>query len=329
MDWGNKKVLVTGAGGFIGSHLTERLVKEGAKVRAFVHYNSRNDWGLLEFLPKEILQEIEIFSGDIQDPFAVRKAVKGCEIVFHLASLIAIPYSYIAPQSFVSTNVLGAVNVMEACLKEGVEKVIHTSTSETYGTAQYVPIDERHPLQGQSPYSASKIGADKIAESYYLSFNLPVAIIRPFNTYGPRQSARAVIPTIIIQLLTNNQVKLGDLTPTRDLNYIEDTVEGFLKIATVPEAIGEVINIGSGSEISIGDLAYKIMRIMGKEVPIVTEEIRKRPEKSEVRRLVADNSKAYKILGWKPKFPLEEGLKRTISWIEKHLDKYKPNIYNL
>ncbi len=329
MTWTGKKVLVTGAGGFIGSHLTERLVKEGAKVRAFVHYNSRNDWGLLELLPKEILQEIEIFSGDIQDPFAVHKAVKGCEIVFHLASLIAIPYSYIAPQSFVSTNVLGTVNVMEACLKEGVERVVHTSTSETYGTAQYVPIDERHPLQGQSPYSASKIGADKIAESYYLSFNLPVAIIRPFNTYGPRQSARAVIPTIITQLLTNNQVKLGDLTPTRDLNYVEDTVDGFLKMATVPEAIGEVINIGSGKEISIGDLAHKIMQIMGKKVPIVTEEIRKRPEKSEVRRLVADNSKAHKILGWKPMFSLEDGLKRTISWIEKHLDKYKPNIYNL
>ena len=329
MNWSSKRVLVTGAGGFIGSHLTERLVKEGAKVRAFIHYNSRNDWGLLELLPKDILQEIEIFSGDIQDPFAVRKAVKGCHIVFHLASLIAIPYSYIAPQSFVSTNVLGAVNVMEACLKEGVERVVHTSTSEVYGTARYVPIDENHPLQGQSPYSASKIGADKIAESYYRSFDLPVAIIRPFNTYGPRQSARAIIPTIITQLLTSDQLKLGDLTPTRDLNYVEDTVEGFLKMATVPEAIGEVINIGSGKEISIGDLAYKIMQIMGKNVPIVTEEIRKRPEKSEVKRLLADNSKAHKLLSWKPKFSLEEGLKCTIAWVEKFLDRYKADIYNL
>ena len=329
MSWFNKRVLVTGAGGFIGSHLTERLVKEGAKVRAFVHYNSRNDWGLLELLPKDILKEIEVFSGDIQDPFAVHKAVKGCEIVFHLASLIAIPYSYIAPQSFVSTNVLGAVNVMEACLKEGIERVIHTSTSEVYGTALYIPIDEKHPLQGQSPYSASKIGADKIAESYYLSFNLPVAIIRPFNTYGPRQSARAIIPNIITQLLTHNCIKLGNLSPTRDLNYVEDVVEGFLKMANASKVIGEVVNIGSGKEISIRDLAHKIMQIIGKEVPIITEEIRKRPEKSEVRRLLADNSKARKILGWKPRFSLEEGLKRTITWIEKHMDKYKPSIYNL
>jgi len=329
VSWFNKRVLVTGAGGFIGSHLTERLVKEGAKVRAFVHYNSRNDWGLLELLPKDILKEIEVFSGDIQDPFAVHKAVKGCEIVFHLASLIAIPYSYIAPQSFVSTNVLGAVNVMEACLKEGIERVIHTSTSEVYGTALYIPIDEKHPLQGQSPYSASKIGADKIAESYYLSFNLPVAIIRPFNTYGPRQSARAIIPTIITQLLTHNCIKLGNLSPTRDLNYVEDVVEGFLKMANASKVIGEVVNIGSGKEISIRDLAHKIMQIIGKEVPIITEEIRKRPEKSEVRRLLADNSKARKILGWKPRFSLEEGLKRTITWIEKHMDKYKPSVYNL
>ena len=329
MNWSNKRVLVTGAGGFIGSHLTERLVKEGAKVRAFVHYNSRNDWGLLELLSKDILQEIEIFSGDIQDSFAVCKAVKGCHIVFHLASLIAIPYSYIAPQSFVSTNVLGAVNVMEACLKEGVERVVHTSTSEVYGTARYVPIDENHPLQGQSPYSASKIGADKIAESYYRSFDLPVAIIRPFNTYGPRQSARAVIPTIITQLLTSDRLKLGDLTPTRDLNYVEDTVEGFLKMATIPEAVGKVINIGSGKEISIGNLAYKIMQIIGKNVPVVTEEIRKRPEKSEVKRLIADNSKARKLLGWQPRFSLEEGLKRTIVWVEKYLDRYKADIYNL
>ena len=329
MNWSTKTVLVTGAGGFIGSHLTERLVKEGAKVRAFLHYNSRNDWGLLELLSKDILDEIEIFTGDIQDPFAVRKAVSGCEIVFHLASLIAIPYSYIAPQSFVTTNVLGAVNVMEAALKEDVERVVHTSTSEVYGTAKYVPIDEKHPLQGQSPYSASKIGADKIAESYYRSFNLPVATIRPFNTYGPRQSARAVIPTIITQVLKGDKLKLGDLTPTRDLNFVYDTVEGFLKMATVPEAIGEVINIGSGKEISIGDLAKKIMSLIGKDVPIVTEEIRKRPEKSEVQRLLADNSKAKKLLNWQPKYTIDEGLKITIDWISKNLDKYKVDIYNV
>jgi len=329
VDWTNKKVLVTGAGGFIGSHLTERLVKEGAKVKAFLHYNSRNDWGLLELLPKDILDEIEIFTGDIQDPFAVGKAVSGCSIVFHLASLIAIPYSYIAPQSFVTTNVLGAVNVMEAALKEGVERVVHTSTSEVYGTAQYVPIDEKHPLQGQSPYSASKIGADKIAQSYYRSFNLPVATIRPFNTYGPRQSARAVIPTIITQVLKGDKLKLGDLTPTRDLNFVYDTVEGFLKMACVPEAIGEVINIGSGKEISIGDLAKKIMSLIGKEVPIVTEEIRKRPKKSEVQRLLADNSKAKKLLNWQPKYTIDEGLKITIDWISKNLNKYKVDIYNV
>jgi len=329
VNWSTKTVLVTGAGGFIGSHLTERLVKEGAKVRAFLHYNSRNDWGLLELLSKDILDEIEIFTGDIQDPFAVRKAVSGCEIVFHLASLIAIPYSYIAPQSFVTTNVLGAVNVMEAALKEDVERVVHTSTSEVYGTAKYVPIDEKHPLQGQSPYSASKIGADKIAESYYRSFNLPVATIRPFNTYGPRQSARAVIPTIITQVLKGDKLKLGDLTPTRDLNFVYDTVEGFLKMATVPEAIGEVINIGSGKEISIGDLAKKIMSLIGKDVPIVTEEIRKRPEKSEVQRLLADNSKAKKLLNWQPKYTIDEGLKITIDWISKNLDKYKVDIYNV
>ncbi len=329
MNWNGKRVLVTGAGGFIGSHLTERLVREGAKVRAFLHYNSRNDWGLLEFLSKDILSEIEIFTGDIQDPFAVRKAVAGCNIVFHLASLIAIPYSYIAPQSFVTTNVLGAVNVMEAALKEDIERVVHTSTSEVYGTAQYVPIDEKHPIQGQSPYSASKIGADKIAESYYRSFNLPVATIRPFNTYGPRQSARAVIPTIITQVLKGDVLKLGDLTPTRDLNFVYDTVDGFLKMAYVSEAVGDVINIGNGKDISIGDLAATIMKLMEKDIPIVTEDIRKRPEKSEVRRLLADNTKAKEILGWQPKHTLDEGLRLTIDWICDNLDKYKVDIYNV
>ncbi len=329
MEWFNKKVLITGAGGFIGSHLVEHLVRKGAIVRAFVRYNSRNNWGLLDLLPKDILDNLEIFLGDIQDPQIVKKAVKGSEIVFHLASLIAIPYSYIAPMSFVNTNVLGTLHIMEACLQEGVERVIHTSTSEVYGTAKYVPIDEDHPLQGQSPYSASKIGADKVAESYYYSFNLPVAIIRPFNTYGPRQSARAIIPTIITQLLTNNKLKLGNLSAKRDLNYIDDTVEGFLKVATVSKAIGETINIGSNTEISIEELAYKIMYIMNKKVPITIEETRKRPSDSEVWRLKADNRKAKKLLDWEPKFSLDNGLKHTIKWIKNHIDIYKSHIYNL
>ncbi|MCI0514607.1 SDR family NAD(P)-dependent oxidoreductase, partial [candidate division KSB1 bacterium] len=269
MDWKNKQILVTGAGGFIGSHLTEQLVTAGAKVRAFVHYNSRNDWGLLERLPAEVKARIEIFLGEIQDPFAVRQAVSGCEVVFHLAALIAIPYSYRAPASYVDTNVKGTLNVMQACLDAGVKKVVHTSTSETYGSAIYTPIDEQHPLQGQSPYSASKIGADKIAESYWLSFGLPVATIRPFNTYGPRQSARAVIPTIITQTLTRDQIHLGSLTPVRDLNYVADTVAGFIQVAAAENSIGEVINIGFGQGITIGELAQKIFNLMGKTVPIV------------------------------------------------------------
>lgn len=329
MSFEKKQVLVTGAAGFIGSHLTERLVRDGAKVRALVHYNSRNDWGLLERLPKEILAEVEVFTGDVQDPFSMRKAVAGCEVVFHLASLIAIPYSYVAPQSYVTTNVLGTLNVMQACLDEGVKKVVHTSTSETYGTARYVPIDEKHPMQGQSPYSASKIGADKMAESYHLSFGLPVATIRPFNTYGPRQSARAVIPTIISQVLKGGPLKLGSLTPTRDLNYVQDTVDGFLQIALNDKSVGEVINIGHGREISVGDLAGKIMNILGKEIEIITDDQRIRPEKSEVERLLADNSKARELLGWEPKVSLDEGLQRTIAWINDNQGYYKSNIYNV
>ena len=325
----SRQVLVTGAAGFIGSHLTERLVREGAKVRALVHYNSRNDWGQLEPLPQEIMSEIDVVTGDIQDPFAVRKAVKGCEVVFHLASLIAIPYSYVAPQSYVTTNVLGALNVMQAALDEGVSKVVHTSTSETYGTALYVPIDEKHPLQGQSPYSASKIGADKIAESYHLSFGLPVATVRPFNTYGPRQSARAVIPTIITQVLKGGPLKLGSLTPTRDLNYVNDTVAGFLSVAGSERSTGEVINIGSGREIAVGDLARKIMAIIGREVEIICENQRVRPEKSEVERLLADNSKARELLGWEPCVTLDEGLKCVVEWMRDHLALYKTNIYNV
>lgn len=325
----NVKVTVTGAAGFIGSHLTERLVRDGAKVRALVHYNSRNDWGLLERLPKDILAEIEVFTGDVQDPFSVKKAITGSDVVFHLASLIAIPYSYIAPQSYVTTNVMGTLNVMQACLEEGVSKVVHTSTSETYGTAQYVPIDEKHPMQGQSPYSASKIGADKIAESYHLSFGLPVGTIRPFNTYGPRQSARAVIPTIISQVLKGAQLKLGSLSPTRDLNFVSDTVDGFLKVASSEKSVGQVINIGSGYEISVGDLANKIIKIIGKNVNIVTEGQRVRPENSEVERLLADNSKARELLEWEPRVTLDEGLRLTVEWLEKNQGYYKSDIYNV
>lgn len=323
------QVLVTGAGGFIGSHLVERLVREGAKVRAYVHYNSRNDWGNLELLPADVRAGIEVVTGDIADPFSVRSAVKGCATVFHLSSLIAIPYSYVAPQSYVSVNVQGAINVLQAAREEGVERVVHTSTSECYGTAQYVPIDEKHPLQGQSPYSASKIGADMIAESYWRSFGLPVAIIRPFNTFGPRQSARAVIPTVIAQALKGGPVKLGSLTPTRDMNYVENTVDGFLRVAQAPEAVGQVINCGSGREIAIGDLARLIIDMVGSKSEIRCDEQRMRPEKSEVERLLACNRKAGELLGWTPKVGLEEGLKRTIAWFEQHQERYKPDLYNV
>ena len=278
MSLKQKKILVTGAGGFIGSHLTEELVKIGADVKAFVHYNSRNDWGLLEYLPDTIKNEVDFFSGDIQDSIAVRKAVKDIDVVFHLAALIGIPYSYIAPDSYINTNIKGTLNVMQACLEEGVEKVVHTSTSEVYGTANYVPIDEKHPLQGQSPYSASKIGADKIAESYNLSFNLPVATIRPFNTFGPRQSARAIIPTIISQALSSGIIQLGSLTPLRDFTYVKDTVDGYIKIAESPKSIGEVINTGNGKSITIGELTEKIISLIDKpDVQISCDEKRIRP----------------------------------------------------
>ncbi len=324
-----RKTLVTGAAGFIGSHLVERLVRDGKQVRAFIHYNSRNDWGLLELLAPDVRNDVEVVAGDIQDPFSVRKLVKACSTVFHLASLIAIPYSYTAPQSYVTTNVLGAVNIMQACLDEEVERVIHTSTSECYGTAQYVPIDEKHPLQSQSPYAASKIGADMIAESYWRSFGLPVATIRPFNTYGPRQSARAVIPSIIIQALQGHTVKLGALTPLRDLNYVEDTVDGFLRVATTPEAVGEVTNIGAGRETSIGEVAQLILTLLGSNVRIESDEQRMRPEKSEVERLLCDNEKARTMLGWQPEVSLEEGLRCTIEWFVEHQHRYKAHLYNV
>ncbi|MDZ7333749.1 MAG: GDP-mannose 4,6-dehydratase [candidate division KSB1 bacterium] len=329
MNWQNEYVLVTGGAGFIGSHLTEKLVELGAKVRVLVHYNSRNHWGNLEYLPKNVLDQVEIFLGDVQDPYSVQKAVAGCSVVFHLASLIAIPYSYVAPASYVETNIKGSLNVMEACLRADVNRVVHTSTSETYGTAMYTPIDERHPLQGQSPYSASKIGADKIVESYYRSFDLPVSTLRPFNTFGPRQSARAVIPTIIAQALTSRIVELGALDPVRDLTYVKDTVMGFIKIAESEKTIGEVINIGNGKGIAIGELAKRIVALIGKDIEVRTNRQRLRPEKSEVMKLICDYSKAEAFMNWKPNYTLDEGLKETIEFIRANLSHYKPEIYNI
>ncbi len=329
MHSGGKSVLVTGAGGFIGSHLVERLVRDGHSVRAFVHYNSRNDWGNLELLASEVKSAVEVVSGDIADPFSVRHACRGVQVVYHLSSLIAIPYSYVAPQSYVQTNVLGAVNVLQAARDENVERVVHTSTSECYGTAQYVPIDEKHPLQGQSPYSASKVGADMLAESYWRSFGLPVAIIRPFNTFGPRQSARAVIPTIIAQALKGGTIKLGALAPTRDMNYVANTVDGFVAVASHPAAVGQVINIGSGREIAIGELARLIVRLVGSRSEVVEDAQRIRPPNSEVERLLCGHDKASELLGWSPGVGLEEGLERSIAWFRDHLDRYKTDIYNI
>ncbi len=328
MNWNKKLVLVTGAGGFIGSHLTEHLIELGANVRAFVRYNSRNDWGLLELLPQDKLSEIEVVTGDLKNPDAIQQTLKDTDLVFHLGSLIAIPYSYMHPRETIETNILSTLNVLTAAKENGVEKIIHTSTSEVYGTALYIPIDEKHPLQGQSPYSASKIGADKIVESFYLSYNLPVAIIRPFNTYGIRQSARAVIPAIISQALTREKIFLGSLQPTRDYTYVKDTVDGFIKVAESRKSIGEVINIGSNFEITIGTLAEKIISIIGKNVEVLSDETRIRPQKSEVERLWCDNTKAKKLLGWTPKVFLDEGLEETIEWISDHLELYKPELYN-
>lgn len=324
-----RQVLVTGASGFIGSHLVERLVREGHRVRAYVHYNSRNDWGNLELIDPRVRAEVEVVTGDIADPFSVRHAVKGVKVVYHLASLIAIPYSYVAPQSYVQTNVQGAINVLQAARDEGVERVVHTSTSECYGTAQYVPIDEKHPLQGQSPYSASKVGADMLAESYWRSFELPVAIIRPFNTFGPRQSARAVIPTIISQALRGGTIKLGSLTPTRDMNFVENTVDGFRAVAEHPAAVGQVINVGSGREISVGDLARLIVQIVGSSSEVIEDSQRIRPANSEVERLLCGHAKASSLLGWAPRVGLEEGLARTVEWFRAHLDRYKVDLYNI
>ncbi len=327
--WSDRQVLVTGAGGFIGSHLVERLLDAGAKVRAFVHYNSRGHWGNLEGVGSR-RGSLEVIAGEIQDPFRVRQAVEGCHTVFHLAALIAIPYSYDAPKSYVDTNVTGTLNVLQACREARVEKMVHTSTSETYGTARYTPIDEHHPLQGQSPYSASKIAADKMAESYHLSFGLPVATIRPFNTFGPRQSARAVIPTVISQILAGRaRLALGSLSPVRDFCYVQDTVAGFLAVARAPASVGEVINVGTGIGITVGETVNLIKRLMASDVEIVCDEQRVRPEASEVMKLICANDKARALTGWRPAHTLEQGLVETIAFIRGNLAAFKPEIYNV
>ena len=319
--------MVTGADGFIGSHLTERLVALGATTRALVQYNSMGSWGWLDTSPDKA--QIEVFLGDVQDRDSMRTAFKGVDTVFHLAALIAIPYSYNAPISYIRTNVEGTLNVLQAALDAGVQLAVHTSTSEVYGTARQVPINEDHPLQGQSPYSASKIGADQMAQAFHRSFGLPVTTIRPFNTYGPRQSARAVIPTIITQALKQSEIRLGSLTPTRDFNYVADTVEGFIKIAECPEAVGQVVNIGSGQEISIGELAKTILELVRSQIPLLTDENRLRPENSEVDRLLADNNKAQALLGWSPQYTLKDGLTRTINWIEDNIGQYRLGTYTI
>lgn len=327
-----KKVLVTGADGFIGSHLVEELIDKDIHVRAFVYYNSFNSWGWLDSFPKEKLNRIDIFAGDIRDPNGVRKALQGIDVVFHLAALIAIPFSYHSPDSYVDTNIKGTLNILQAAKDEGCERVLVTSTSEVYGTAKYVPIDEEHPFQGQSPYSATKIGADRIAESFYRSFNTPVTIVRPFNTYGPRQSARAVIPTVITQLLSGvKEIKLGSMHPTRDFNYVKDTVAGFIAIAESFNTIGEEINIASQQEISIGDLAKMMIDEIDPSARIISDDIRLRPEKSEVERLLGSNEKISKLTGWKPSTSLKQGIRETIAWFKKpeNFQRYKWDIYNV
>lgn len=329
MKWQDRMVLVTGAGGFIGSHLVEELVDQGARVRAFVRYNSRNDIGLLEFLPSVKREKVEIVAGDLRDFHAVKQATEDVSYVFHLGALIAIPYSYRHPREVIETNVMGTLNVLMAAQECQVDRLIHTSTSEVYGTALALPVKEDHPLQGQSPYSASKIGADKIVESFYCVHELPLATIRPFNTYGPRQPARAVIPTIISQALTGDCILLGDTTPSRDFTYVGDTVHAFLRVAESEQAVGEVINIGSNEEISIADLARKIIALVGRDVPVVTDKQRIRPPRSEVKRLQADYTKAKRLLGWSPRVSLDEGLARTIDWISHNLDHYQPGTYQI
>ena len=323
-------VMVTGADGFIGSHLTEELVRKGEKVKAFCYYNSFGTLGWIDTLPPEIRNEIEVFTGDIRDPNGVRHAMEGQDIVYHLAALIAIPFSYHSPDSYVDTNIKGTLNVLNAARELDTQRVMVTSTSEVYGTALYVPIDEKHPYQGQSPYSATKIGADRLAESFYRSFDLPVTIVRPFNTYGPRQSARAVIPTIITQLLSGKtEIKLGSLTPTRDFNYVKDTAAGFMAIAGCDAAIGQEINIATGEEHSIGDLAAELIAQINPEARIICDEVRLRPEKSEVNRLLGDSTKLRGMTGWAPAYTFEQGLAATIEFLRQNLDRYKPDQYNI
>jgi len=332
MDLQKRKILVTGADGFIGSHLTEELVRRGFNVRAFVLYNSFNSWGWLDQSADDIKNSLEIFSGDVRDPHGIKQAMKGCDVVFHLAALIGIPYSYHSPDTYVDTNVKGTLNILQAARELHVEKVLITSTSEVYGTALYVPIDEKHPRQGQSPYSATKIGADSMAESFYRTFNLPVTVVRPFNTFGPRQSARAVIPTIITQLMAGNkEIKLGSLHPTRDLVFVKDTVEGFIEIAQSDKTVGEEINIATQTEVSVGDLAQKLITIINPDARIVTDDIRIRPEKSEVERLLGSNEKIRRLTSWTQKYTLDEGLKETVEWLTDpdNLKLYKAEHYNI
>jgi dTDP-glucose 4,6-dehydratase len=336
MNLKGKKILVTGADGFIGSHLTEELVRQGHNVKAFVFYNSFNSWGWLDGTEPQIKKQLEVYAGDVRDPHGVKTAMQDCDVVLHLAALIAIPYSYHSPDTYVDTNIKGTLNILQAARELEIEKVVHTSTSEVYGTARFVPITEEHPLQGQSPYSATKIGADQLAMSFYQSFSMPVAIVRPFNTYGPRQSARAIIPTVITQIAAGKrEIKLGALYPTRDFNYVADTVRGFLAVAQADAAVGEVINIGSNYEVSIGETVNLIAQVMEANIEIVAEQARLRPAKSEVERLWADNGKAKKMLGWEPAYGGREGLKRglmeTVQWFTQkdNLARYKVDIYNL
>ena len=332
MNLKGKKVLVTGADGFIGSHLVEALLKEECKIKAFVYYNSFNSWGWLDTFPDEKIKKIEVIAGDIRDSNIVKEAVKGTDVIFHLAALIGIPYSYHSPESYIETNIKGTLNILQSAKDLGIERIIHTSTSEVYGTPEYVPIDENHPLRGQSPYSASKIGADKIAESFYLSFDVPIITARPFNTYGPRQSARAVIPTIISQLLNGGkEINLGSLYPTRDFNYVTDICKGFIALASCEKAVGKVINIGTGVEVSIKDVAEKIIGLINPDAKIVTEDRRKRPEKSEVERLICDYKLMTALTGWDPEIGLGEGLLKTIEWHKhgKKLNRFKWDKYNV
>ena len=331
-----KKIIVTGADGFIGSHLVESLLDKGCQVRAFVFYNAFNSWGWLDTFPKKNLDKIDVFSGDIRDPHGVKTAMKGCDVVFHLAALIAIPYSYHSPDTYVDTNIKGTLNVVQAARELGVARVVHTSTSEVYGTACFVPITENHPLKGQSPYSATKIGADQIAMSFYDAFDTPVSIVRPFNTYGPRQSARAVIPTVITQIASGlRKIKLGALSPTRDFSYVKDTVKGFIAVAESEKSLGEVINIGSNFEISIGETVDLIAEVMGTEIEIESDKVRFRPENSEVERLWADNTKARDLTSWEPKYAGKDGFRRglleTVEWFTnpENLKKYKTTLYNI